>query len=308
MSHTLPDGIFAASVTPFTDDLALDADAFTAHVRWLLDHGCDGVLLFGTTGEGLSLSVAERIDGLDAILDAGVAPERVLVGTGALALPDAVRLTQEVTARGVGGVLVLPPFHVPEIAPEGVFRTYDQLIQRVGDAALRLYFYHFPQLTGVSIPFDVIQRLQDAYAAQIAGIKDSSGEWDHTEALCRDFPDLQVFAGTERLLLPTLKAGGAGCISATANLTASLARDVRTAWQSGEDARAMQSTLTDLRARVATFPTIPALKQILAWRHRREAWATVRPPLAAIPARQRNEVRAAIDTLASTVALPGSAA
>jgi 4-hydroxy-tetrahydrodipicolinate synthase len=235
MSSRLPSGVLAASLTPFHSDLTLAQDAFGRHVRWLLANGCDGTLLFGTTGEGLSLTVDERAKGLNTLLAAGLSAERLLVGTGALALPDAVQLTQTATAQGVGGVLVLPPFHFRQIRSEGIFRFYDRLIQRVGDDALRLYFYHFPELSGVPIPFSVIQRLQDAYPEQIAGIKDSSGEWDHTEALCRDFPDLQVFSGTERLLLPVLNAGGAGCISATANVTAALAAQVLADWQDDTD-------------------------------------------------------------------------
>jgi 4-hydroxy-tetrahydrodipicolinate synthase len=156
----------------------------------------------------------------------------------------------------------------------------------VGDADLRLYFYHFPQLTGVPIPFPVIERLRATYPEQIAGVKDSSGEWDHTQALCRDVPDLQVFAGTERLLLPVLRSGGAGCISATANVTAPLAGRVYRQWAGGGDAEALddlQDTLSDLRTRLAAFPMIAALKTLMAWRHGHDPWTLTRPPLSPFP-------------------------
>jgi 4-hydroxy-tetrahydrodipicolinate synthase len=307
MSTRLPSGVLAASLTPFHADLTLAQDAFARHVRWLLAHGCDGALLFGTTGEGLSLTVEERVKGLNALLAADLPAERLLVGTGALALPDAVQLTRKATAQGVGGVLVLPPFHFRQIRSEGIFRFYDQLIQRVGDDALRLYFYHFPELSGVPIPFSVIQRLRDAYSEQIAGIKDSSGEWDHTEALCRDFPNLQVFSGTERLLLPVLNAGGAGCISATANVTAAQAAQVLADWQDDTDPEPAQEELTTLRTAFAPVPTIPALKHLLAQRHRNPDWSTTRPPVAPLTEEEKTTVNEIADRLRESVDLPGSA-
>lgn len=307
MSSRPPSGVLAASLTPLHADSSIAHDAFAQHVRWLLANGCDGVLLFGTTGEGLSLGVEERVEGLDAVLSSDLAAERLLVGTGAAALPDAIRLTREATARGVGGVLVLPPFHFRQISPEGLYRFYDRLIQGVGDAALRLYFYHFPELSGVPIPFDLIQRLHDAYPEQIAGIKDSSGEWDHTQALCRDFPGLQVFSGTERLLLPVLKAGGAGCISATANVTAPLAAQVVLDWRDENGPDSSQERLTSFRTLFASVPSIPALKSILARHHDDPDWATVRPPLAPLTDDERTTVDQIAGRLHDEVHLSGLA-
>ena len=297
MSSRFPDGVVAASLTPFHEDLSVDADALAAHVQWLLERGCDGVLLFGTTGEGLSLSVAERIGALDAVLEAGVAPERLLVGTGAAALPDAVQLTRAAARRTVGGALVLPPFHFRQVPPEGLYRFYDRLVREVATDALRLYFYHFPALSGVPIPFPLMQRLREAHGAQIAGIKDSSAEWDHTEALCRDFPALQVFSGTERLLLPVLEAGGAGCISATVNVTAPLAAQVRREWDTATDPAASQDRLRTLRAAFASVPTIPALKQLLARGTGPSPWDTVRPPLAPLGPETARAVEAIAEQL-----------
>jgi len=304
----LPSGVFAACLTPFHTDGFIDHQAFIEHAHALFDSGCDGLLLFGTTGEGLSLAVDERRDTLDALLEADLPAEKLLVGTGALALPDMVHMTLHATKRGVGGVLIPPPFHYRSISTEGIFRVYDQLIQRVGHPMLRLYFYHFPQLFGVSVPFDVIQRLLDAYPSQVAGIKDSSGEWDHTEALCRDFTDLQVFAGSERFLLPTLEAGGAGCISATANVTAPLAAQVLKAWRDGGDAASVQETLTEVRTSFAPLPTIAALKEILARRHDAPSWATVRPPLDPLSDEDLDGLREVVQLVADTAPAPKATA
>ena len=306
MSPRLPSGVLAAGLTPLRADLSLAHDSYAAHTRWLLDHGCDAVLLFGTTGEGLSLSVPERLAGLDAVLSSDIPARRVLVGTGASALPNAVELTRKATQDGVGGVLVLPPVHFRQVSPEGLFRFYDHLTQAVGDPDLRLYFYHFPELSGVPIPFSVIEELRDAYPNQIAGIKDSSGEWDHTEALCHHFSDLQVFSGTERLLLHVLEAGGAGCISATANVTAALAAQVLRQWREDEAPGAMQETLSEFRTAFAPLPTIPALKFLLSRHLKAPDWATVRPPLAPLADAEKETVGEIADRLEKEeVRLPG---
>ncbi|WP_263786400.1 dihydrodipicolinate synthase family protein [Salinibacter grassmerensis] len=308
MSPRLPSGVLAAGLTPFHADQSLAHDSFAAHTQWLLDHGCDAVLLFGTTGEGLSLSVSERLAGLDAVLASGIPARRLLVGTGASALPDAVELTRKATQEGAGGVLVLPPVHFRQVSPEGLFRFYDRLIQAVGDPGLQLYFYHFPELSGVPIPFSVIEELRGAYPDQIAGVKDSSGEWDHTEALCRHFSDLQVFSGTERLLLRVLEAGGAGCISATANVTAALAAKVLRRWRENEAPGSVQDTLSTFRTAFASLPTIPALKFLLSRRLDAPDWATVRPPLAPLADTERKAVEDIADRLEEEVHLPGSGA
>lgn len=297
----LPNGVLAASLTPLNDEGAPHGPALAEHVHTLLDNGCDGALLFGTTGEGLSFSVEERLQTLDAVIDAGVPPERLLVGTGALALPEAIRLSAHATNHGVGGVLVLPPFHFPDVDDEGLMATYARLIESVDSPDIRLYFYHYPSLTQVPISFPLIEHLRERYPDQVAGIKDSSDEWDHQDALCSSFPDLQVFTGSERHLTPLLRAGGAGCISATVNVTAPLAQQVVRDWETDDQFASTQSTLTELRTRLSQFPTIPALKQLMAWRHDRSEWARVRPPLAPLDDDEESRLRSLNDTLWSEV-------
>jgi len=297
----LPNGVLAASLTPLDETGAPDGSALATHVTTLFDNGCDAALLFGTTGEGLSFSVDERVAALESVIDAGVSPHRLLVGTGALALPDALRLAAHATERGVGGLLVLPPFHFPDITDEGLTLTYQRIIDGVGSPNLRLYFYHYPTLTQVPIPFPVMETLRKQYPEQIAGIKDSSDEWDHQDALCSSFPDLQVFTGSERHLTPLLRAGGSGCISATVNVTAPLAQQVVRDWETDAQFASTQSTLTELRTRLSQFPTIPALKQLMAWRHDRPAWARVRPPLAPLDDDEEARLRSLHETLWSEV-------
>jgi 4-hydroxy-tetrahydrodipicolinate synthase len=281
---TFPNGVIVASITPLNGEGRPDGDALAEHLRHLFERGCDGALLFGTTGEGLSFTVEERRKTLEAVIDAGIDPERLLVGTGALPLPDIIELSTHATDQGVGGVLLLPPFHFKDVTDEGLLAVHEELLQGVGSSDLRLYFYHYPSLSGVPIPFPLIDTLHDKYPEQVAGIKDSSDEWDHQDALCSSFPDLQVFAGSERHLTPLLRAGGAGCISATVNITAPLAKQAVHDWENNAQVASAQSTLTEVRTRLSQFPTIPALKQLIAWRYDRPAWSQVRPPLAPLDA------------------------
>ena len=291
MPSSLPDGILAASLTPLTADGTPDGPALARHVQHLLHTGCDAVLLFGTTGEGLSFTVEERIAALDTVLDTDVSPHRLLVGTGALPLPDAVTLTTHATQQNVGGVLIMPPFHLPTPTDDGVREAYDRVVQGVGDSSLQLYFYHYPELFGLAVRFPIIEELRSRYPEVVAGVKDSSGEWDYFETLCTSFPDLQMFTGTERLLTPGLEAGGAGCISATANLTAPIAQAARQAWKRGEDPTPIQSALTQRREALSRFHNIPALKQMMAWRDDRDGWTRVRPPLAPVEPQMVTELR-----------------
>ena len=285
-------GIFAASLTPLGDGLAIDHAALAAHLRRLLGAGCHGVALFGTTGEATSFGLDERRAALDAVVAAGVPAGRLLVGAGGCALPEAAALTRHAVGAGAAGVLVLPPFYYKNVTDDGLFAFFDGLVQRVGEARLRLYLYHFPQMSGVPISPALVGRLRARYPEVVAGLKDSSGDAEHLDSLLRAFPELAIFAGTERLLLAGLRAGAAGCISATANATAALAAEVYAAWQAGDAARAetLQQRLTPIRQAIEGFPIIAALKHVFGY-------GALRPPLRPLDAAQAAALDAALARL-----------
>jgi len=276
-----PRGILAAVLTPMDEDLKPDHKAFAAHCHRLLAAGCHGLSVFGTTGEANSLSVDERLAALEGLLDGEVPVKTLLPGTGSCALTDTVRLSRAALEAGAAGVLVLPPFYYKGIDDDGLFRFFAEVVERLGDDRLRLYLYHIPQMTGVDLGLSLISRLIDAYPGAVVGTKDSSGDKGRIMTLCREFPDFSVLAGTETLLLETLRGGGAGCISATVNVTSRLARHVHDAHTSGKDeeAEALQERLTELRASIEAYPVIPALKQLMARLTGNEKWRNIRPPL-----------------------------
>jgi 4-hydroxy-tetrahydrodipicolinate synthase len=277
-------GVLAAVLTPMDEDLNPDHQVFAAHCHRLLAAGCHGLSVFGTTGEANSLSLNERLAALEALVESGIPAEKLLPGTGSCALTDTVRLSRAALEAGAVGVLVLPPFYYKDVEDDGLFRFFAEVVERVGDDRLRLYLYHIPKMTGVDLGLPLISRLIDAYPAVVVGTKDSSGDRERIMTLCREFPDFSVLAGTETLLLETLRSGGGGCISATVNVTSRLTRRVHDAHAAGKDdeAEALQKRLTQLRATIEAYPVIPALKRLMVRLTGDEEWRNIRPPLSGL--------------------------
>ena len=286
----LPRGVFAAALTPLGPDLAPDHDAFIGHARALLEGGCDGVAVLGSTGEANSIPLAQRRALLEAAA-AGLPPDRLLMGTGACALADAVEMTRASVAAGVFNVLVLPPFYYRPASDDGVFAFFAELIDAVADERLRVFLYNFPQLTGFTFGTGLIARLYDRYGPVIAGAKDSSGDWESMRALCTAAPGFSVYAGTERYLLDILDHGGAGCITATANLTAAACQSVFQAWRDGNraDAEQHQTRLSEVRLALQRYPLVPLQKALLQQRTGGAIWTRMLPPFVALEDEQAVE-------------------
>jgi 4-hydroxy-tetrahydrodipicolinate synthase len=281
-------GVLAPVLTPYDRDLNPDAPRFARFCQQLLEEGCAALAPFGTTSEANSLSLEERERLLDALLEAGIPPQRLMPGTGCTALPDTARLSRKAARAGCAGVLMLPPFYYKNLTEEGLYRSFAAAIDRTGESALRVYLYHIPQVSQAPIPLRVIERLLKAYPRVVVGIKDSSGDFENTRAMLRAFPGFEVFVGTERLLLANLREGGAGCITATANLNApAIARAFR------ERTEERQREIDSVRALFESLPLIAALKEALAQRTGDASWRAVRPPLVELSPEQREKVRAA---------------
>ena len=265
-----------------------------------------GLAVFGTNSEGNSLTVAEKLALLDSLIETGIPAARMMPGTGTCALPDTVELTRHAVTHGCGGVLMLPPFYYKDVSDDGLFASYAEVIERVGDARLRVYLYHIPQVSRVPIGLALIDRLLQRYPGTVAGIKDSSGDWNNTQAMLERFQPrgFDVFSGSETFLLATLRAGGAGCISATANVNPAAIAQLAREWQE-PDADARQAALDGVRAAFQKFPMIPALKAAVAHFSGDAAWPTVRPPLVALTTDQRRQLLETLNALG--FAMPGLA-
>lgn len=301
-------GVLSPVLTPFRSDLSVDVPALAAQCRWLLAADV-GLAIFGTNSEGNSISTSERSDVIAQLVADGIDATRMMPGTGACALDDAVRLTRVAVQAGVGGVLVLPPFYYKGVSDDGLFAFFSELIERVGEAALRLYLYHIPPVAQVPLSLPLIERLLDRYGAVVAGIKDSGGQWANTAALIERFAPrgFAVFAGSETFLLPTLRAGGVGCISATANVNpaaiAALARHF-----DAPDVELRQARLDTVRQVFASLPMIAAMKQAMADATGLPDWRRLRPPLVELDAVQRETLSQAMALADFRIAIgPGAA-
>src|SRR5256712_4999910 len=210
-------GVLAPVVTPFKADLSPDRQRFIRHCQWLLSQNC-GLAVFGTTSEANSMAAEERSTLLDSLFAAGINPSRIMPGTGCCSITETVELTAHAVKHGCAGVLMLPPFYYKSVSEEGLYRYFSEVVQRVGDARLKIYLYHIPPVAVVGITTGLVERLLKAYPNTIAGMKDSSDDWNNTKTFLDAFNGFDVFVGSESFLLVNMRNGGVGTISATANV------------------------------------------------------------------------------------------
>jgi 4-hydroxy-tetrahydrodipicolinate synthase len=273
-----PHGIWSASLTPLRRDLSIDVPTLIEHSRWNLARGCHGIALFGTTGEGTSFSVGERKTALEAVIASGVPAASIMAGSGCAALTDSIELTAHAVKQGCAGVLTLPPFFFKNLGEDGLYRGISEIVERVGDTRLRMYLYNIPQLSAVKFEVKLIERLLKAYPTAIAGLKDSSGDWNSTKEYLDAFPGWGLFTGWDPHLREVVRLGGAGTISGMPNINMAGLRalyDNRTKPE-GADLEAVATTLIKL---VDAAPPTAGLRAVLAHYTGKESWLIRRPPL-----------------------------
>lgn len=264
------EGVIAAVPTPFDQAGAPDKVPFLEHCSWALANGCDGLNVLGSTGEANSLSTMARMDVMRwAAL--GLDKSKLMVGTGLPSLEDTVTLTRFASELGYRVALVLPPFYYKPLSEAGLIRWYEALHRALDAHPIEIYFYNFPQMTGLTIPVSILAELARRYPARFTGIKDSSGDLDYARAIVAANPDLRVFPSTETCLAEVRASGFAGCISATVNISAARAGRV---WRSSQADPALQT----IRATIAEAGLIPAIKFLVGLRSGAAGWAQVQPP------------------------------
>lgn len=271
--------VLAPALTPFNADLSVNKPAFIAFCRWLVAQGA-GLAVFGTNSEANSLALSEKLELLEALVEAGLPPAAMVPGVGLCALPETIALTRRAVALGCAGTLTLPPFYFKPAAEDGLFAYYAQIIEAIGSDKLKLYLYHIPQFTGVPITCALIERLCKAYPDTVVGIKDSSGDWANTERMLREFPGFKVYPASEALLEKALPLGAAGCISATANVQPRAIAQAIDSWGT-PPFEAAQAGIKTVRTLFQAQPMIPALKHVVAEHFGDPDWRHVRAPLVA---------------------------
>jgi len=286
-------GVLTPVITPFREDFSPDAKRLFNQCEWMLSHNV-GLAVFGTNSEANSLSTNEKVELLEYLVAEGIDPNRMMPGTGCCALSDSIRLTKHAVRLGVGGTLMLPPFYYKNVSDDGLFANFSEIIQRVGSSELHIYLYHIPNVSNVSLSLNLIERLIKEYPDTVVGIKDSSGDWDHTKSMLdAGWDDFRVFVGAETFLLDNMRNGGAGCISATANVNPAAINNLFNNWQSNE-ANRIQKGLNIVRDIFQAYPMIPALKAATGLYSEDPTWFTVRPPLIPLTSAQMSHLSQAL--------------
>ncbi|MEC9361387.1 MAG: dihydrodipicolinate synthase family protein [SAR324 cluster bacterium] len=295
---TLFSGIYTASLTPLTSSYEPNLPELVSHVEQLFESGSDGVAILGSTGEANSLTIEQRLD-IISYCGRTLAPERLMMGTGSCALQDAIRLTQASIEAGVFSVLVIPPFYYKPQSDESVIRYYSELISSVDDSRLRIIFYNFPKLSGYNFSTEILQEFKERFGDIAAGIKDSSGNWENMLSITNNVPDFMVYSGTETLLLNILREGGAGCITASANLLAPECQLVYQAWRNDQQntAEQVQKELNVLRKALESYQFVSELKGLMAEHTGSEHWQEMLPPFIPLLPSQVRELSEKINDL-----------
>jgi 4-hydroxy-tetrahydrodipicolinate synthase len=288
-------GVIAAIATPVTPELAPDVPRFTKLAQYLLDNGCDGLNVLGTTGEATSFSFEQRA-GVMRAAAAELDRSRLMVGTGAASLAEATALTRLAAQLGFAGALVLPPFYYKDIAPQGVLDYFSALIATTKAQPIPIYLYNFPALSGVPYTREIVARLIEAFPDRLAGLKDSSGDMPYARALAKSHPGFAVFPSTEAVLGKARSDGFAGCISATANLNSDLCGQ---AWRNGDE-RALERAVA-IRKLFDGKPLVAGVKAGLAHIHRDERLTRPMPPLVEWMEAERKWLAGAIDEVRAGV-------
>lgn len=286
---TLP-AVLSPVLTPFTADGSPDAAKLLKQCKWLEANGV-GQAIFGTNSEANSMSAPQKMATLTTLIEGGLNPEHLMPGTGATSIDATVNMTRHAVNHKCAGVLMLPPFYYKDVSDDGLFAYFSEVIQKVGSAALQIYIYNIPPVTKINLSLSLLERLAKEYPKTVVGMKDSSGDWAYTESVIKLLAPagFRVYAGSEAFLMRALRAGGVGCISATANVNPKAIADLAAHWrESNADER--QAGLDQVRGVFAKYQMIAGMKTAVAHFSKDPEWLKVRPPLMQLSADQQAQL------------------
>ena len=280
-------GVIAAVPTPIDETGTPLKDMFLSHCAWALENGCDGLNILGSTGEANSFDTHTRKTIMKWAAE-NLDRSRLMVGTGTPSLAETRELTKTADDLGYGVALVLPPYYYKPVSDNGLVAWYSALHEALADRPIEIYFYNFPQLTGLTIPVTVVERLHTAFPTRFKGIKDSSGNLEYCRELANKLPDFNVFPSSEVSLGEAHKSGFAGCISATTNQTGMLCAQLWAKRQTPD--AALVEKIGDLRTKISSTPLIPSVKYLVGKRSKQPEWARLLPPFVSLNDAQKADL------------------
>ncbi|OIM97307.1 dihydrodipicolinate synthase family protein [Polynucleobacter sp. QLW-P1DATA-2] len=286
---TLP-AVLSPVLTPFMADGNPDAQKLLKQCKWLESNGV-GQAIFGTNSEANSMSAPQKMSTLTALIEGGLNPAHMMPGTGASSIDATVNMTRHAVNHQCAGVLMLPPFYYKDVSDDGLFAYFSEVIQKVGSSTLQVYMYNIPPVTKISFSLSLLERLTKEYPNTIVGMKDSSGDWAYTESVIKLLAPsgFRVYAGSEVFLMRALRAGGVGCISATANVNPKAIADLAAHWKDA-NADELQAGLDQVRGIFAKYQMIAGMKTAVAHYSKDPEWLRVRPPLMQLNADQQAQL------------------
>lgn len=276
--------VYSAVLTPFKKDLTIDTKLFISHCEFLLKNNISLAPL-GTTGEANSVSISEKVDLIKTIANSDLPKEKIIIGTGNTAFVDAALLTKTAVENKIYSVLLLPPFYYKNVSDEGVYQYYKEIINIVKSTNLRIFLYNIPQVSGVTISIDLVNRLKKEFSDTITGIKDSSGNFENTKKY-KEIKNFIVYPGSEKFLYEGLHIGCSGCISATTNLNIEAAKLINSFDKS--EGESINKKIKAVRDVFEKYPVIPSLKATKIKEN--SNWSNIRPPLVALSDQQRSNL------------------
>jgi 4-hydroxy-tetrahydrodipicolinate synthase len=275
---TLP-AVLSPVLTPFKADGSPDTQKLLKQCQWLEANGV-GQAIFGTNSEANSMSAPQKMGALTTLIEGGLNPAHMMPGTGATSIDATVNMTRHAVQHQCAGVLMLPPFYYKDVTDDGLFAYFSEVIQKVGDAKLQIYIYNIPPVTKINLSLSLLERLAKEYPKTVVGMKDSSGDWSYTESVIKLLAPsgFRVYAGSEIFLMRALRAGGVGCISATANVNPRAIAELAAHWRES-DVDQRQESLDQVRSIFAQYQMIAGMKTAVAHYSKDSEWLRVRPPL-----------------------------
>jgi 4-hydroxy-tetrahydrodipicolinate synthase len=299
---TLP-AVLSPVLTPFTADGNPDAQKLLKQCQWLEANGV-GQAIFGTNSEANSMSAQQKMGALSTLIEGGLNPAHMMPGTGATSIDATVTMTRHAVQHKCAGVLMLPPFYYKDVTDDGLFAYFSEVIQKVGDAALQVYIYNIPPVTKINLSLSLLERLTKEYPKTVIGMKDSSGDWAYTESVIKLLAPsgFRVYAGSEVFLMRALRAGGVGCISATANVNPRAIAQLAAHWKES-DADQRQADLDQVRSIFAQYQMIAGMKTAVAHFSKDSEWLRLRPPLMQLSAEQQAKLLGELEKI--NFSMPG---
>jgi 4-hydroxy-tetrahydrodipicolinate synthase len=272
-------GIYAASMSIFNKDLSLNIEKTISHAEKIIDHGCHGVAIFGSTGQAQLIPISEKISLLNKLSESKY-KDKFLIGTGLNSLSETINLMRVSTSLNFNDFLIMPPAYY-KYGDNEVIEFYSRLVEAVPSS--KIVLYNFEKLCGYKFSIECVEELVKKFPKQIVGIKDSS--YNLYENLKID--NFSVLPGSELKLLKGLELGCVGIITATCNVTASLSRKVYDEFFN-KKIQTTNTLLCDVRSTFDQFNLISGLHSFMS--DEDEIYKNVLPPVSLLNKKDKQKL------------------